>query len=112
MALHTPFNFVPVRRPVSDTPVSDTPISDTRVKRSSASSPRRRYGPFFNLSRTIVKLLFLALIGLTLSVLLFGVFNHDSHVTLLVRIWSESWKPLVVIILTTTMLAAIEESMS
>jgi len=54
----------------------------------------------------------LALVGLTLSVLLFAVFNQDSHVILLGRIWSESWKPLVVLILTTTMLAAIEESMS
>lgn len=107
MALHTLFNFLPVRRPISD-----TPISDTRVKRSSASSPRRRYGPFVNLSRTIVKLLFLALVGLVLSILLFAVFNQDSHVALLVRIWSESWKPLVVLILMTTMLAAIEESMS
>jgi uncharacterized integral membrane protein len=54
----------------------------------------------------------LALVGLVLSILLFAVFNQDSHVALLVRIWSESWKPLVVLILMTTMLAAIEESMS
>lgn len=112
MALHTLFNSVSLRRPISDAPVSDTPISDARVKRSSASSPRRRYGPFVNLSRTIVKLLFLALVGLILSILLFAVFNQNSHVTLLGQIWSESWKPLVVLSLTTTMLAAIEESMS
>ena len=111
MALHTLFNFVSLRRPISDAPLSDTPLADAKDNRSSASSPRRRYGPFVNLSRTIVKLLFLALVGLTLSVLLFAVFNQDSGVTVLGRIWSESWKPLVVLILTTTMLGAIEESM-
>ena len=106
MALHTPFKSVAVRRPTR--PSLDVP----RAKRSSAASPRRRYGPFVNLSKTIVKLLFLALVGLTLSVLLFAAFNQDSSVTLLGRIWSESWKPLVVLVMTATMLAAIEESMT
>ena len=106
MALHTPFKFAPVRRPTRPT------LEVPRAKRSSASSPRRRYGPFVNLSKTIVKLLFLALVGLTLSVLLFAAFNQNSSVTLLGQIWSESWKPLVVLVMTTTMLAAIEESMT
>ena len=90
MRLHTPFNF---------------------VYRSSVSSPCRRYGPFVNLSRTIVKLLFLVLVRLTLSVLLFAVFNQDSSVAVLGRIGDERWNPLVALILPTIMLAAIEESM-
>ncbi|MCX5962593.1 MAG: hypothetical protein NT070_05420 [Cyanobacteria bacterium] len=61
-----------------------------------------------NLSRTIVKLLVLALIGLTLNVLLFAVFNQASSVAVLGRIGAERWKALVALILPTTMLAAIE----
>lgn len=105
MSLHTPFKGFPVR---SAKPVA----SRTRTDRSPAASSRRQYGPFVTACKQITKLLFLGLVGLMLSVLMFAVLHQDSSVRLLGQIWAESWKPIVVLVMTMGMLAAIEESMS
>lgn len=104
MSLRTPFKGFPVR--------SVEPMTLPKSYRSPAASSRRRYGPFVTASKTMMKLLFLGLVGLTLSILLFAAFHQDSSVLLLGRIWTESWKPIVALVLTMVMLAAIEESFS
>ncbi len=103
MSLRVPVRVFPSRSSVPMVP---------RTHRSPAASPRRQYGPVLTSSKTIIKLLSLGLVGLTLSILLFAAFNQESSVVLLERIWLESWKPIVALVLTMVVLASIEESFS
>jgi hypothetical protein len=103
MSLRIPVKLFPSRPTVPMVP---------KTYRSPAASPRRQYGPVLTSSKTLIKLLSLGLVGLTLSVLLFAAFNQGSSVLLLERIWTESWKPIVAMVLTMMVLASIEESFS
>ncbi len=103
MSLRVPVRVLPSRPSVPMVP---------RTYRSPAAPPRRQYGPVLTSSKTIIKLLSLGLVGLTLSILLFAAFNQESSVVLLERIWVESWKPIVALVLTMVVLASIEESFS
>jgi hypothetical protein len=103
MSLRVPVKVFPVRPAMPMVP---------RTYRSPAAAPRRQYGPVLTSSKTLIKLLSLGLVGLVLSVLLFAAFNQTSSVLLLERIWAESWKPIVAMVLTMMVLASIEESFS
>lgn len=103
MSLRIPVRVLPTRPSVPMGP---------RNYRSPAASPRRQYGPVLSAAKAIIKLLSLGLVGLVLSVLLFAAFNQTSSVVLLEKIWAESWKPIVALVLTMVVLAAIEESFS
>ncbi len=103
MSLRIPVRVLPARPSVPTNP---------KGHRSPAASPRRKYGPVLTSSKAIIKLLSLGLVGLVLSVLLFAAFNQASSVALLERIWVESWKPIVALVLTMVVLASIEDSFS
>ena len=80
--------------------------------RPSDALPQRQYGPSIAASKIIVKVLFLGLMGLTISISLFAVLGQSSSVVLLSQIWQGVWKPIATLILMTVILEAIEESYS
>jgi hypothetical protein len=103
MSLRVPVRVLPARSSVPMVP---------KTYRSPAASPRRQHGPVLTAAKTMIKLLSLGFVGLALSILLFAAFNQASSVVLLERIWLESWKPIVALVLTMVVLASIEESFS
>lgn len=110
MSLRLPIKFSRKEFSPKGFPVRSTQLIPPRTYRSPAASRRRQYGPFVTAVKMMVKGLFLGLVGLTLCIVLFAVFQQESSVILLGKIWTESWKPIVVLVLTLAVLAAIEES--
>jgi hypothetical protein len=106
MSFQSPFNLNrPTSRP-NHRPIKKVQSSD----RSPAANPLRQYGPFVTISKTLVKFLSLAALGFGISMLMFAAFDNLSSINLLINIGQSTWKPLVALVLSMGMLAAIEDS--
>ena len=78
--------------------------------RSPAAQPPRSYGPCVLISKTIVKFVALTIFGCGMSILIFGAFKEHSTVKTLAELFQQAAFPTTVVVLSSLILGAIEES--